>query len=51
MEPEAREIESGDPNDRAIVLLASFEAIDALLPADAESDVTLSLPLPAGSRS
>lgn len=36
----------GDPNDRAVVILASFGAIDVLLPADAESNVTLSLPLP-----
>jgi competence protein ComEC len=43
---EAPAIESSDPNDRAIVLLASFGGIDALLPADAESNVTLSLPLP-----
>ena len=44
--PQAPESESGDPNDRAIVLLASFGGIDALLPADAESNVTLSQPLP-----
>jgi competence protein ComEC len=42
----APESESGDPNDRAIVLLASFGGIDVLLPSDAESNVTLSLPLP-----
>lgn len=43
--PAAPAIDRGDPNDRAIVLLASFGGIDALLPADAESNVTLSLPL------
>jgi competence protein ComEC len=34
---------SDDPNDHATVLLASYGAVDALLPADAESNVTLSL--------
>ena len=34
---------SGDPNDRAIVILASYGETDALLPADAESGVTLPL--------
>jgi competence protein ComEC len=34
-----------DPNQRAIVLLASFAGLDVFLPADAESDVTGSLPL------
>jgi competence protein ComEC len=32
-----------DPNDHASVLLASYGAVDALLPADAESNVTLPL--------
>ena len=35
-----------DPNDHAIVLLASYGQIDTLLPADAESNVTLPLRLP-----
>ncbi len=35
-----------DPNSHAIVLLASYGSVDALLTADAESDVTLRLPLP-----
>jgi competence protein ComEC len=34
---------SDDPNDHATVLLASYGRIDALLPADAESNVTLPL--------
>jgi competence protein ComEC len=34
-----------DPNDRAIVLLASYRGLDVFLPADAESNVTLGLPL------
>lgn len=34
-----------DPNDRAIVVLASYRGLDVLLPADAESNVTLGLPL------
>ena len=33
----------GDPNDHAIVLLASFGGVDALLTADAETNVTLPL--------
>jgi competence protein ComEC len=36
----------GDPNLRAVVAVASFGAFDLLLPADAESDVTLPLDLP-----
>jgi competence protein ComEC len=32
-----------DPNDHAIVLLASYGSVDALLTADAESNVTLRL--------
>jgi competence protein ComEC len=35
-----------DPNDRAIVLFASYGSVDALLTADAESDVTLPLDPP-----
>jgi competence protein ComEC len=35
-----------DPNDLAIVLLASYGKLDVLLPADAESNVTLGLGLP-----
>jgi competence protein ComEC len=34
-----------DPNEHAVVALASFGATDVLLTADAESDVTLRLPL------
>ena len=34
-----------DPNDRALVLLASFGSVDLLLTADAESNVTGALPL------
>ena len=36
-----------DPNDRAVVLLASCGAADVFLPADAESNVTAPLPLHA----
>ena len=36
----------GDPNDRAVVALASVGSFDVLLPADAESDVTGPLELP-----
>jgi competence protein ComEC len=36
----------GNPNERAVVALASFGDFDLLLPADAESDVTLPLDLP-----
>ncbi len=32
-----------DPNDHAVVILATFGSVDALLTADAESDVTLRL--------
>jgi competence protein ComEC len=35
-----------DPNDFAVVLLASYGATDVLLPADAESNVTARLRLP-----
>jgi competence protein ComEC len=35
----------GDPNRDAVVLLVSHGGFDVLLPADAESDVTLGLPL------
>jgi competence protein ComEC len=37
---------ASDPNESALVLLASFEGFDVLLPADAESDVMLPLQLP-----
>jgi competence protein ComEC len=37
---------TADPNDHAVVLLVSYGAFDALLPADAESNVTLPLALP-----
>jgi competence protein ComEC len=36
-----------DPNQHAIVLLVSYGSVDALLTADAESDVTLPLRLPS----
>jgi competence protein ComEC len=36
----------GDPNLRAVVALASYGSFDLLLPADAESDMTLPLELP-----
>jgi competence protein ComEC len=36
----------GSPNLRAVVAMASYGAFDLLLPADAESDVTLPLELP-----
>jgi competence protein ComEC len=36
----------GDPNDRAVVALVQSGDFDLLLPADAESNVTASLPLP-----
>jgi competence protein ComEC len=35
-----------DPNDHATVLLASYGKVDALLPADAESNVTSQLRIP-----
>jgi competence protein ComEC len=37
---------TADPNDRAIVLLASYGKLDLLLPADAESNITLDLRVP-----
>lgn len=39
--PPARPPPSSDPNDHATVLLATYGSLDALLPADAESNVTL----------
>jgi competence protein ComEC len=39
--------EAEDPNQNAVVLLASYGKTDALFPADAESDVTARLDLPA----
>jgi competence protein ComEC len=36
----------GNPNDRAVVAVASAGPFDLLLPADAESEVTASLELP-----
>ena len=45
--PGTNDIEPGeDPNQRSVVALASYGAIDTLLTADAESDVTTSLALP-----
>jgi competence protein ComEC len=37
----------GNPNDRAVVAHVAVGAFDLLLPADAESEVTAALPLPA----
>jgi competence protein ComEC len=37
---------TADPNDRAIVALARYGKLDLLLPADAESNVTLGLQIP-----
>lgn len=44
--PPDGERRSSDANDHATVLLASYRGFDALLPADAESNVTLGLDLP-----
>jgi competence protein ComEC len=44
--PNGTATRAAEPNDHATVLLASYGAIDALLPADAESNVTLPLRLP-----
>ena len=44
--PDGRGPPGGDPNDRAIVVLASYGAVDALMTADAESDVTNRLRVP-----
>jgi competence protein ComEC len=41
--PDGTASPADDPNDHATVLLASYGDIDALLPADAESNVTLPL--------
>jgi competence protein ComEC len=38
---------TADPNDHAVVLLLSYGAFDALLPADAESNITMPLAVPA----
>jgi competence protein ComEC len=43
--PDAPGLPSEDPNQHAVVALATFGATDVLLTADAESDVTLRLPL------
>jgi competence protein ComEC len=43
--PDGPGLASEDPNQNAIVLLASYRSTDVLLTADAESDVTLRLPL------
>jgi competence protein ComEC len=45
--PEGSGVASDDPNNHAIVLLASYGQIDALLTADAESPVTLPLRPPS----
>ncbi len=45
--PADRGLPGADPNDHAIVLLASYGRTDILLPADAESNVTGRLRLPA----
>jgi competence protein ComEC len=44
--PDDPGLPSEDPNEHAVVALASYGATDVLLTADAESDVTLRLPLP-----
>jgi competence protein ComEC len=44
--PDGAATPSADPNDHATVLLASYRWLDVLLPADAESNVTLRLRLP-----
>jgi len=44
--PEGEASPADDPNDHATVLLVSYGATDALLPADAESNVTLRLAPP-----
>jgi beta-lactamase superfamily II metal-dependent hydrolase len=44
--PRNGERHSSDPNDHAVVLHVSYGAFDALLPADAESNVTLPLAVP-----
>lgn len=41
--PDGEASPADDPNDHATVLLASYGQVDALLPADAESNVTLGL--------
>jgi competence protein ComEC len=45
LSPRRGDMPSDDPNDRAIVLLSSYRGFDVFLPADAESNVTLGLPL------
>jgi len=44
--PDGRASPADDPNDHATVLLASYGDIDALLPADAESNVVADLSVP-----
>jgi competence protein ComEC len=44
--PDGRASPADDPNDHVTVLLASFGQVDALLPADAESNVILRLSVP-----
>ena len=44
--PEDAGTASEDPNQNAVVLIASYGATDVYLSADAESDVTARLPLP-----
>ena len=41
-----RHCPSEDPNQNAVVLVASYGDVDVFLTADAESDVTAQLPLP-----
>jgi competence protein ComEC len=41
--PEGDAAPSDDPNDHATVILASFGSVDALLPADAEGNITVPL--------
>src|SRR5207244_9905424 len=43
--PKRFDPEGDEPNRQAIVVLASYRGLDLMLPADAESDVTLGLSL------
>jgi competence protein ComEC len=43
--PRHEDLPALEPNDAALVLLASYEGLDVFLPADAESNATLGLPL------
>jgi competence protein ComEC len=47
LSPATKPVPGEDPNLRALVLLASYAGVDTLLPADAESEITLPLALPS----